>query len=198
MNHLHCDIFLRDDDYLREIRAGGPRAETAISCLYLRYRKRTYTYIHRLIAKNDEFKGVPEDLVHDAFIIMLEKIRNGSESVHSLGGFWIGIGRNLFLNQLKKDQRIILVEDVYERYGTEDTSREWILQEEEENDQMERAFSRLGEKCREILLLWINRYTMIEIAQHMNLANDNMARKIKYECFKKLKEIVKTGHISHG
>jgi RNA polymerase sigma factor (sigma-70 family) len=129
---------------------------------------------------------------------MLEKIRNGSESVHSLGGFWIGIGRNLFLNQLKKDQRIILVEDVYDRYGTEDTSREWILQEEEENDQMERAFSRLGEKCREILLLWINRYTMIEIAQHMNLANDNMARKIKYECFKKLKEIVKTGHISHG
>ena len=55
-------------------------------------------------------------------------------------------------------------------------------------------FSRLGSRCREILMLWINQYSMAEIAGRMNLSNACMARKIKYECFKKLKELVKSGN----
>jgi RNA polymerase sigma factor (sigma-70 family) len=194
MNHLHCHRFVRDEDYLPEIRAGGSRADIAISCLYLKFKKRTYLYMERLIAQNAVFKGVPEDLVHDAFIIMIDKIQQEPISVRSLAGFWCGIGKKLFLNQLKKDQRIILVSDVDEKYTLEEVSSDWILMDEEDNDRMEIVFSKLGSRCRQILLLWINQFSMAEIAARMNLSNEAMARKIKYECFKKLKELAKSGN----
>lgn len=196
MNHLHCHIYLRDDDYLREIRAGGSRAETAISCLYLKHRKRTYSYLRTLISKQGAFKGVPDDLVHDSFIIMIEKIQQDAVVVRSLAGYWIGIARMLFLNQLKKDERIVLVGDAEEKYGYEAGLQHSLVQDHEENEKMEAAFLKLGPRCREILMLWINQYTMLEITGIMHLSNASMARKIKYECFKKLKEIVNSGNIS--
>lgn len=195
MNHLHCHVFHRDEDYLREISAGGPGAENAISCLYLKYRKEAYSYLEKLIAKHGEYKGSPEDLVHDAFIIMIDKIQQEPLQVRKLAGFWIGIGKKLFLNQLKRDQRVLLVNDVEERYGYEEQGNLSILNDQEENARMEYIFSRLGPRCREILLLWINQYTMAEIALKMNLSTAAMARKIKYECFKKLKDLVNTGNL---
>jgi DNA-directed RNA polymerase specialized sigma24 family protein len=196
MNHLQCHLFLRDEDYLREIRAGGSRADHAISCLYLKYRKRTFSYMDTLISKHGEFKGLPEDLVHDAFIIMVDKIKQDHLGIHSLAGFWIGIGKKLFLNQLKRDQRIVLVNDVEEKYGYEAASQDLFLQDQDENEQLEFAFAQLGPRCREILMLWFNQYTMLEIAGKMKLTNVAMARKTKYACFKKLKEFFKKGNTS--
>ena len=195
MNHLHCNIYSRDEYFIRDIRAGGIHAETAISCLYLKYRKRVYSYFEALITKHDEFKGQSEDLVHDAFIVMIDKIREEDHPIKSLAGFWIGIGKHLFLNQLKKDQRTVLVNDPETIYETHEVLSMWIAADHDEDEQLQTAISYLCERCREILLLWIDRYSMTEIAQMMKLTNVAMARKTKYECFKKLKEIVKSGHI---
>jgi len=194
MTHLHTRVFLRDEDFVREIRAGGHRADTAISCLYRQYRKRVFTSLSRLLLKHPEFRASAEDLVHDAFIIMVYKIQFESSDIHSLLGFWIAAGKNIFLNQLKRDQKIILVRDAEEMYGLNEISPEVGFLSREEQEQMASTFSKLGARCREILLLWINQFTMVEIASQMNLSNDNMARKIKFECFKKLKDLVRSGN----
>jgi RNA polymerase sigma factor (sigma-70 family) len=190
MNHLHCDIYLRDKDYIPEIQKGGSGADRAISCLYLKYRKHTYTYIARLISKNIIYKGVPEDLVQDSFIILVDKIREKDFAVASLGGYWIGIAKMLFLNQLKKDRRITYVNEVEEHYGLDELTPESILFEKEEQYKLENSFAQLGPRCQEILMLWLNQYSMEEIAQKMQLSSSAMARKVKFECFKKLKEFV--------
>jgi len=194
MTHLHHQVFLRDEDFVREIRAGGLRADTAISCLYRQYRKRVFSSISRLIKKHPDFKGTADDLVHDAFILMISKIRNEASEIHSLQGFWIGAGNHLFLNQLKRDQKVILVRDAEEIYGLNEVSPETDYMNREKQEQMQSTFAKLGTRCQEILLLWINQYSMVEIAERMNLSNDAMARKIKFECFKKLKDLVKTGN----
>ncbi len=194
MTHLHFRVFLRDEDFLREIRSGGPRAETAIGSLYQQYRKRVYASMRRLIFKHPAFKGSSEDLVHDSFILMIHKIQNEVCDIHSILGFWIGIGKNLFLNQLKRDQKMFLVRDSEEIYGLNELSPEIEFLNREEEELMLSTFSKLGARCQEILLLWINQFTMVEIAERMHLSNDNMARKIKFECFKKLKDLVQTGN----
>jgi DNA-directed RNA polymerase specialized sigma24 family protein len=148
-----------------------------------------------MITRHGEFKGLPEDLAHDSFIIMLDKIQQEGHPIESLAGFWIGIGKNLFLNQLKKDQRTILVHDPEAVYETRMATALWQMDEAGEDELLKDAISGLCERCQEILLLWINRYTMTEITQIMKLTNVAMARKTKYECFKKLKEMVKAGHI---
>lgn len=194
MTHLHFRVFLRDEDFLREIRAGGPRAETAIGCLYQQYRKRVYASMRRLIFRHPAFKGAPEDLVHDAFILMIHKIQYEGCAIHSLVGFWIVTGKNIFQNQLKRDQKLFLVRDSEEIYGLNELSPEVEYLNHEEEELVLSTFSKLGTRCREILLLWINQYSMVEIAEKMNISNDNMARKIKCQCFKKLKDLVRTGN----
>jgi RNA polymerase sigma factor (sigma-70 family) len=190
MNHLHCDNYLRDDDYISEIQKGGVGADRAISCLYLKYRKNTYAYVTKLISKNVLYKGGSEDLVQDSFIILVDKIREENFDVKSLGGYWIGIAKMLFLNQLKKDRRVIYVNEVEEQYGLEELTPESILFEKEKQYTLENAFAQLGPRCQEILMLWLNHYSMDEIAQKMNLSSSAMARKVKFECFKKLKAYV--------
>ena len=140
------------------------------------------------------FIGFPDFLVHESFSIMVEKIQQDAAVVRSFAGYWIGTAKMLFLNQLKKDERIVLVGDAEEKYGYEAGLQHSIVHDHEEN-KMETAFLKLGPRCREILMLWINQYTMLEIAGLMHLSNASMARKIKYECFKKLKEIVNSGNI---
>lgn len=192
MNHLHCHTYLLDKDYIPEIQAGGAGADRAISCLYLKYRQRTYTYMNNLISKHPEYKGLADDLVQDSFIIMVDKIRVHGLSVNSLAGYWIGISKMLFLNQLKKDKRIIYVNEAEEYYGYEELTPESILFEKEEQYKLENAFAQLGPKCQEVLMLWLNQYSMAEIAQKMNLSSDAMARKVKFDCFKKLKDYVRS------
>ena len=199
MNHLHCHLYSCDEDYIRDIRAGGSRAENAISCLYLRHRQQTHRYLARMIRKHPDYKGVPEDLVHDAFIIMVDKIRFDQIHVQSLGGFWIGIARYLMANQLRRDARIVLIHDPEHIYNSLfDESTTWVMHDMEEKDWMDRAFHRLEARCRDILIQWMEGYTMHEIARKMGLANDAMARKLKYHCFKKLKEILRDGYIPEG
>ncbi len=192
MNHLHCHHYLRDTDYILGIQSGGPDADRAISCLYLKYRERAYAYMAALISKHAEYKGAAEDLVQDGFIIMIDKIRMDSFQIKSLGGYWIGISKMLFLNQLKKDRRIVYVNEVETFYGFEHLTPESILFEKEAQYKLENAFAQLGPRCKEVLMLWLNQYSMMEIAQKMNLSSDAMARKIKFECFKKLKMLIKS------
>lgn len=199
MNHLHCHIYSCDDDYLRDIRAGGATAENAIGCLYLRYRKPTYSYLSKMLSKHPHSKSMVEDLVHDAFIIMIEKIRYDQVHVKTLGGFWIGIGRYLVSNRLKQDAKTVLVQDPEGVYtALEETASVSVLHDLEEKDWMERAFHQLESRCRDALRHWMDGYTMQEIAVKMNLGSDAMARKLKYHCFKKLKEIIRNGYIPEG
>lgn len=198
MNHLPCPPFNLDEDYIREIRAGGQRAETAIHCLYMRYRKTTYSYLDRLVSRHPAIRGIADDIMHDAFIILVDKIRQGQCEVKSLGGFWIGIGKMIFLNQLKKDERVILVHDMEEQYIAAEEMPESYSLSSPDHERLEAAFYQLEARCRQILLLWIDRYSMVEIARVMNLSSDAMARKIKFHCFRKLKDLLKPGNITTG
>ena len=198
MHHSSHHSYTGDDTFLLEIRAGGLVAETAIAMLYTRYRRRVYHSIRRIIARHHNYRGTPEDLVHDSFILMIQKIQFENLTVRSLHGFWLGIANNLFLNQLKKDERIVGVYESEEKYGLNEDTPEVLYLALEKEEQMAKTFSLLGPRCREVLMLWIDRYSMPEIAGLMNLSTAAMARKIKYSCFKKLKELIKAGYKMPG
>lgn len=198
MHHLSYHSYSRDDVFLLEIRAGGHSAETAISDLYTSYRRRVYSTMRRLTTRHHDFRGTPEDLVHDSFLLMIHKIQFENLKPCSLSGFWLGIAKNLFLNQLKKDKRFVWVHESEEKYGLNESTPETIYLHNEDREQMAYTFSQLGPRCREILLLWLNQYSMPEIAGQMNLSTVAMARKLKYGCFKKLKELIKTGYKMPG
>ncbi len=194
MNQLDYSPYLKDENYITAIKSGGLIGDRAIVCLYTQYHKAVKATISEMISLYPGCKTEPEDMVHDAFIVILHKIQFETLNVSSLKAFWIGIGRKLMLNQVKKNGRITLVEDAGEIYGSCDINPETIFITTERNQQIEEYLSKFGSRCKEILLLWMAQYTMVEIAEQLHLSGAPMARKIKYSCFKKLKDFVKKGN----
>jgi len=197
MNHLHGHPHVQDEIFIHGIRAGGAAAEQAMQDLYLSYRKQILIYLRSQIRRFPEFKGQPEDIMHDAFIVLVHRVESSDGRLRSLFAFWMGITRKLLLNQARKDERILLREPE-EAYTPDEESIEARLLETESSTLLQQTFDHLGSRCKEILLLWIERYPMHEIARKMDLSGAPMARKIKHECFKKLKNLVKDGNKLHG
>ena len=197
MNHLHGHPHAQDEIYIHGIRSGGAAAEQAMQDLYVAYRKQILAYVTSQVRRYPEFKGQPEDIMHDAFIVLVHRVETSDGRLRSLFGFWMGITRKLLLNQVRKDERILLREPE-ETYTTEEESIEARILETESSTLLQQTFDHLGSRCKEILLLWIERYSMHEIARKMDLSGAPMARKIKHECFKKLKNLVKDGNKLHG
>jgi len=198
MNHQHGHPSLQDELFIRGIISGGAAAEQAMQDLYLLYRKKVLAYIVSLIRRYPEFKGQPEDLMHDAFIVLVHRVEISDGHIRSLLSFWLGITKHLLLNHMRKDERVILVQEPAEEYFTPEDSNEDKFLESEAANQLQLTFDQLGNRCREILLLWIERYPMHEIARKLKLSGAPMARKIKHECYKKLKNLVQEGNKSPG
>ena len=194
MNHQHGHPSPQDELFIRGIISGGAAAEQAMQELYLLHRKKILAYIASQVRRFPEFRGKPEDLMHDAFIVLVHRIEEGDGQVRSLFAFWIGICKHLLLNQVKKDERILLVCEPDEEYLLQEAHGEESYLESESESLLRQTFDQLGTRCKQILMLWIERYPMHEIARKMELSGAPMARKIKHECFKKLKNLVKHGN----
>jgi RNA polymerase sigma factor (sigma-70 family) len=154
MNHLHGHPHVQDEIFIHGILAGGAAAEQAMQDLYLTYRKQILVYLASQVRRFPEFKGHPEDLMHDAFIVLVHRIETGDGRLRSLLAFWMGITRHLLLNQVRKDERILLREPE-ETYTTAEESIENKLLETESSTLLQQTFDQLGARCKEILLLWI-------------------------------------------
>lgn len=93
------------------------------------------------------------------------------------------IGRNAYVRKLKR--RNVLVEpDQYVNVWTTEEEPEKLLIDLEQKSILQDLLGKLGEKCREVLLLWGNGFSMKEIAERLDYKSDGMARKKKYKCLR--------------
>lgn len=184
-----------DDDLIRAIQSGGAIADKAMMSMYGAYHKDIRALIYMLITRYGNRLDDPGDMVHDSFIVMLHKIRYESPEITSIKAYWMGIARHLWLNQIKKSNKVSLVEEPIADYERLDDSPEKLLIEEERYHRIERCLCKCGPRCHEILTLWLSDYSMDEIAEKLNLSSAAMARKLKHECFKKLKDLIVNSNI---
>jgi len=191
MHQLDLTPYLRDQYYLNTIKAGGLNGEKAIISLYTQYHKSVKNIVSEVIDIYPACRTEPDDITHDAFLVMIHKIQFESATSRSLKAFWIGIARKLIRNHAKKLKRITLVEELDEEYGIPEISPETLFLITEENQQFENFLSKSGNRCKDILLLWIAQYNMDEIAKQLNISGASVVRKMKSACFKKLKILIR-------
>ena len=184
-----------DDDLIRAIQSGGAIADKAMMAMYGAYHKDIRALIYMLITRYGNRLDDPGDMVHDSFIVMLHKIRYEAPEITSIKAYWMGIARHLWLNQIKKSSKVSLVEEPVADYELLDDSPEKLLIEEERYLRIERCLCKCGPRCHEILTLWLSDYSMDEIAEKLKLSSAAMARKLKHECFKKLKDLIVNSNI---
>ncbi len=164
--------------------------EKAIDQLYRMYRddvlyKTKSTIRYRRGQQEDAM-----DLIQDAFLIMIDKIRFGGYEEGSLMHFWAGIANGLFKNKFKRDNRMDLVENATDLDRIDPTDPAEQLERKERKEVFDELLDRLDPKGKDVMLLSMEGYSMKEIAKKLNLASDGMARKIKYNCKKELIKMI--------
>src|SRR5687768_13532758 len=190
MDQLKTSPSFVDEEQILAIKSGGAKGDKATMSLYGLYHKDIKACIGALVSRYGPFNLQPVDIVHDSFIVMLHKIRTENPEIISIRAYWLGIARHIWLNEIRKYKNLNIVSETDAYYGHYDRTPESILLFDERSIEIERCMCRCGKRCREVLLLWLAEYSMKEIADRMNLSGPAMARKIKHECFKKLKDLL--------
>lgn len=187
---MNCTEYASDQDYVRDIRKGGRAQDRAIDCLYRAHRPDVLNMVRSFLRFRSGIQDDAADMVQDAYLIMVEKIRDGGYNQGSLVHFWTGITKGLLRNKLKRDARTDLTDDHNQFEETDIATPEFLLLDAEEKSRLEQILDRLGPKCKQVLMLWAGGYSMEEIASEMELSSEAMARKTKYRCKNQLMELI--------
>jgi RNA polymerase sigma factor (sigma-70 family) len=138
--------------------------------------------IRQIIVSNSGNKEDAEDIFQDALLILYKKVKSGNFILSSsLKTYLTGVGRNLWYQELRrrgKETMIIQTEDAEDSVGLEPQYR-----------QAEMAFNLLGEKCKQLLVLfYFKKKSMLEIAHILEFTNEKIVKNQKYRCLEKAKD----------
>lgn len=172
---------LSDKKLIEGIKTGD---EKTINYLYATY----FGTIKAHILKNSGSEDDAYDIFQDSLMVLYKKIQaNHIELTSDLKGYVFGVARNLWNNQLRKNNRETeLVEDYADDYEIDkllEIPIEVIVQ---------RSFLKLKPECQKVLTLHLEGKDYQEIAREMNYKSDTYARRKKYLCKEELLAIIKS------
>lgn len=180
---------LSDAELVVRIQAGGAQRQAAIAHLYRD--KKLKNQIVAYVTKNSGNREDGIDIFHEGIISLDDNIRKGKyKGEGQLRGYLYSICRFLWLNKLKRADRMVYTEEESQLDEVSYDTPESLALSEEQKDILDRLLAMLGEKCEQILELWKLAYSMQEIAEKVGLKHADMARKQRYVCYKKLMKII--------
>lgn len=136
-------------------------------------------------------KGATEEDVQEVFNICIIKfvktvIKNSDINIsHTVQSYITGIARFEWYGILR-DRKKHTHQELDAWRKTENTTPESLLIDGDQKTLILDLLNAVGDKCKEVLLLWANGYKMKEIAVSVNYKSEGMAKKKKHQCFKNL------------
>lgn len=176
---------MNDAEILAGIRSGNDTE--ALRHLY----RQVLPKVVRFIRSNSGDEEEAYDIFQDAVMIFYKQVKSGNfKEEYQVAGFLYTVCRNRWINRARKKQRQTPLEN--HDYHLEDPlTIEGEVFSQERESLVEELLSRIGEKCRQLLLYSIfeNR-SMKEISELMGFGSANAAKTRNYKCKQKLIRIV--------
>lgn len=177
-------------DYIKEIKNGN---ENVLLELYKLYRNEflNWSLINYKINKEDG-----KDIFQDTVIAFYNNVKSGALThlTSDVKTYLFAIGKFKIINFLKKQQRSVTFSDFDLLKVEEPINNEMLDKEENEfiKDTVKKYLNEQCEDCKKVLeLYYFKDLDMKTIALEMGYKNADVAKKKKYECFKKLAEMVR-------
>lgn len=170
---------MTDQEIINLLKDG--RYDKAMKTLY-----KSFPVLKKWVLKNSGTKADAEDVFQDVLLVLCKKIKESDFQLTStLATYMTGIGKNLWLSQLRK--RKITPSNIE---GEELELVDHSLNESEQVFTLaEQAFALLGEKCKELLIMFYHKKeSMSAIATKLGFSTDRVAKNQKYRCLEKAKE----------
>lgn len=187
MDQLKTSPSSVDDNLFAAIRSGGSEGKRAVMHLYKLYHRDVRSCMRLFIMRHGCWCGESEDFLHDAFVVMIDKIRNGKPYIITLRAYWLGIAKYLWLNQRRRTKLIHLICEDETVYGVSSDTPESILLHHEGFEEIEKYLMQCHSKCRDLVIMWLAGFSMQEIAEQLHMPGAPAVRKLKFTCFKKLR-----------
>ncbi|MEW6512005.1 MAG: sigma-70 family RNA polymerase sigma factor [Bacteroidota bacterium] len=179
-------LFASDDArILDRIRKGD---EGALADLYRANRRPVAALVRQHRGTSED----AEDVLQEAIVVLWERVKTGRfEYKAKLGTFIYATAKNIWIRRLARSRREpAAAEGNGENPGIDPDPLE-ILMDDEETRIVRNALEKLGEPCKEVLLLFYwEELSMEEIASRLGFANADTAKSKKYQCKKALERLL--------
>lgn len=176
---------MSDEEFIEAIKAGGKRMDNAMLRLYKEQSLRID--IVGLLRKWGASEHQVEDLFQDGICALIINIRtNKFRGDASVKTYLSTICRNIFFKSIKKEVRHNELKGNISDNETDQHTPELEILDKERQYVLDLILEKMGKTCKEVLKLWAMRYSMQEIASHMEYKSAGMARKKKHDCLKRL------------
>lgn len=170
------------------IKEGGSACDKAIAYLYRKHHDSVLSFI---VVRNGS-KEEAKDIFQDAVLTLLSNIQTGKfEGKSSLSTYLHAISKNLWYRRFR---RSITADEYKASLSTEEKELgdpEVVMVGQDTQVQLQALMQNLKDKCKEVLSLWAQKYSMKEIAEKLGYSNDQVVRNKKNHCMKELKELVR-------
>ncbi len=186
---MHSERNYSDAELVRALRHSA-EMDAGIKFIYREY----YTLLEKYVLNNKGNKEDASDIIQETIIVFISIIEQdkfrGDASVKS---FLYAITRNLWLTELKKRNSSVNRNKYFEK--SKDTVEQGIVENlinREYFALIQQLFEKLGEKCRQLLMLvYYEELSMNAIVELMpDYQNEQVLRNKKYKCMKQLEQMM--------
>lgn len=163
--------------------------EKAIRQVYLEHRQPFLAFASRYSIDQESVL----DVYQDAVIALCEQAQKGKIDAlqSSLRTYLFSIGKFMIYNKLKQSKQMYPVEDFSDMELEIETYQE--AYSDMEVKQLQQAFQKLGERCREVLqLFYYQEKKLDDILIQLNYSNKDVLKSQKARCIKQLKDLIKS------
>jgi RNA polymerase sigma factor (sigma-70 family) len=177
---------MQDQKIIELIRSD--RNDQALLALY-----KNFPAVKKLIRLNGGNAADAEDIFQEALIIMCRKVKDTSFVLTAqLSTYLFSVCRFLWKDELKKRKNHLVQDhDPGMNELPETGFKDW-MEEEARIKLAEKVINELGDRCREVLLLFYNgRLKLKDIAAKMGYSSENTAKNQKYKCLEAAKNRLK-------
>ena len=169
------------------LKAGGAASEGQMRYLYQQLREPLLAYLQKQGARAEEAK----DVFQESLLCLYENVREDKfRGQSSLQTYLISIARFIWLNQMKRADKLQQIKDQLEPEFIDQSQIRSYL-ERERDRQLAQFMGQLGEDCQTVLrYAFYEEWSAKQIAEAMNYKNEQIARNKKFKCLQKLRTLL--------
>lgn len=147
-----------------------------------------FPVVKKLVLKSNGSREDAEDVYQDGLMILMQKVKSPDFVLSSsLKTYLYSVCRYVWSDRLRQRERMLLT-DVNRIADPNPVEEDGLLKREEEDRLSEKAFLRLGDKCRELLVMfYFRKIPMKDIAVQLGFSSEKVAKNQKYRCLEKAK-----------
>lgn len=153
-----------------------------------------YSMLENYVINNKGSEQDAGDVIQETMVTFIETVQqNKYRGEASIKSFLYSIARNIWLSELRKRSNADNRHRVYEKgRDTEEQAALHQLIYQEHYHAIQMMFMRLGEKCRQLLMLvYYEDLSMKDILQSVpDYQNEQVLRNKKYKCMKQLEQMI--------